>query len=131
MPTDQKFPELGEMRRVGECCLEFAPSGAYVEDWRMQPGTAGLAASLVLLAEVRSAPLLPPRLCRRGVCPSAAWAWRLVQDGAPPERVVQLVCCGDHACFTRGRPFAFDIAPCPIPPSRTLLRRPPAEATKP
>ena len=82
MPTDQKFPELGEMRRVGECCLEFAPSGAYVEDWRMQPGTAGLAASLVLLAEVRSAPLLPPRLCRCDVCPSAAWAWRLVQDGA-------------------------------------------------
>ena len=103
------------MRRVGECCLEFAPSGAYVEDWRMQPGTAGIAASLVLLAEVRSAPLLPPRLCRRGVCPSAAWAWRLVQDGAPPERVVQLVCCGDHACFTRGRPFAFDVAPCPFP----------------
>ena len=111
------------MRRVGECCLEFAPSGAYVEDWRMQPGTAGLAASLVLLAEVRSQ---MPHLCHRGVCPlSAAWAWRLVQDGAPPERVVQLVCCGDHACFTRGRPFAFDIAPCPIPPP-TPSSSPPA-----
>jgi hypothetical protein len=76
LPTDQKFPELGEMRRVGNSCLEFAPSGAYVEDWRLQPGSAGISASLVLLAE----------------------------DGQTPSGVVQFVCSGNHACFTRGRP---------------------------
>eukprot|EP01043_Picozoa_sp_COSAG02_P055609 COSAG02_NODE_6474_length_3550_cov_10.176471_2_plen_346_part_00 len=75
LPTDRKFPELGEMRRVGDCCLEFAPSGAYVEDWRLQPDSTGVAASLVLLSE----------------------------DGRAPGAVVQYVCTGNHACFTRGR----------------------------
>lgn len=75
LPTDQKFPELGEMRRVGDCCLEFAPSGAYVEDWRLLPGCSGLIASLVLLSE----------------------------DGQAPNSVVQYVCAGNYACFTRGR----------------------------
>lgn len=98
LPTDQKFPELGEMRRVGDCCLEFAPSGSYVEDWRLQPGSAGLAASLVLLNE----------------------------DGRAPSTVVQYVCTGNHACFTRGRPDSemdmdvFDNRPLPEHVSASL-----------
>jgi hypothetical protein len=106
LPTDRKFPELGEMRRVGDCCLEFAPSGAYVEDWRLQPGSAGPAASLVLLSE----------------------------DGEAPRAVVQYVCTGNHACFTRGRPEsaidmdAFDTRPLPDHVSASLKAGSRAEA---
>ena len=84
LPTDQKFPELGEMRRVGNSCLEFAPSGAYVEDWRLQPGSAGLSVSLVLLN----------------------------QDLEEPSGIVQFVSSGNHACFTRVHSSAFLIPEC-------------------
>lgn len=106
LPTDRKFSELGEMRRVGDCCLEFAPSGAYVEDWRLQPGSAGLAASLVLLSE----------------------------DGQAPRTVVHYVCTGNHACFTRGRPKGaidmddFDTRPLPDHVSASLKSGNRAEA---
>jgi hypothetical protein len=33
--THAKWPEPGLLRRVGDCLIEFAPSGAYVEDWRL------------------------------------------------------------------------------------------------
>lgn len=29
-----RWPEPAELRRVGNCMMEFAPSGAYLEDWR-------------------------------------------------------------------------------------------------
>jgi hypothetical protein len=29
-----RWPEPAELRRIGNCMMEFAPSGAYVEDWR-------------------------------------------------------------------------------------------------
>jgi hypothetical protein len=29
-----RWPEPAELRRIGNCMIEFAPSGAYVEDWR-------------------------------------------------------------------------------------------------
>ncbi len=47
-----KYPEPGIMRRVGDCMVEFAPSGAYVEDWRFQPSAPGLLAALRLEAEI-------------------------------------------------------------------------------
>lgn len=33
------WPESAELRRVGNCMVEFAPSGAYVEDWRLMNAT--------------------------------------------------------------------------------------------
>lgn len=36
-----RWPESGELRRVGDCVIEFAPSGAYVEDWRVLNSAAG------------------------------------------------------------------------------------------
>lgn len=30
-----RWPEPAQLRRVGNCMVEFAPSGAYVEDWRL------------------------------------------------------------------------------------------------
>jgi hypothetical protein len=46
-----KWPEPGELRRVGHSLIEWAPSGAYVEDWRLQPGSSGLRVGLRLLRE--------------------------------------------------------------------------------
>ncbi len=43
------FPEPGwmEWREDGTCMIERAPSGAYVEDWRLQPGSQNFGAHLV------------------------------------------------------------------------------------
>ncbi len=46
-----KYPEPGIMRRIGDCMIEFAPSGAYVEDWRFLPSAPGLLAGLRLVSE--------------------------------------------------------------------------------
>ncbi len=46
-----KYPEPGLMRRIGDCMIEFAPSGAYVEDWRFLPSAHGLLAGLQLVSE--------------------------------------------------------------------------------
>jgi hypothetical protein len=47
-----KWPEPGDLRRVGNSLIEFAPSGAYVEDWRLQAHTPGLLAGLRLTEEI-------------------------------------------------------------------------------
>lgn len=46
-----KYPEPGVMNRIGDCMIEFAPSGAYVEDWRYLPSAPGLLAGLRLVSE--------------------------------------------------------------------------------
>jgi hypothetical protein len=69
-----KWPEPGELRRVGGSLLEFAPSGAYVEDWRLQPDSAGPLVGLRLVSE----------------------------NGRPREG--GLVIAGDHAIAVLGRP---------------------------
>ena len=73
-----KWPEPGELRRVGPCLVEFAPSGAYVEDWRLESGAAGLLVGLRLLGEARG-------------------------DGPVDPRDGGLVIAGDHAIHALGR----------------------------
>ncbi|MEI7933237.1 MAG: hypothetical protein WCI21_09325 [Alphaproteobacteria bacterium] len=46
-----KWPEPGRLERVGASLIEWAPSGIYVEDWRMQPGSDGLSVGLRLETE--------------------------------------------------------------------------------
>jgi hypothetical protein len=46
-----RWPEPAELRRVGNCMMEFAPSGAYVEDWRLLNQQAGPLIALELLSE--------------------------------------------------------------------------------
>jgi hypothetical protein len=48
---DARWPEPGRLTRVGDCLIEFAPSGAYVEDWRAQSRGAVLLAGLRLEQE--------------------------------------------------------------------------------
>lgn len=73
-----KWPEPGELRRIGPALIEFAPSGIYVEDWRLQPGSDGLLVGLRLVSEAHSGGAHLPR------------------DGG-------LVICGDHAIFALAR----------------------------
>jgi len=74
-----RWPEPGVLRRVGDCLIEHAPSGAYVEDWRFQPSATGLLLGLRLLEE------------------------RDVDRHEVRHRGGGLVVCGQHAAFVRGR----------------------------
>jgi hypothetical protein len=74
-----KWPEPGVLRRVGECLIEHAPSGAYVEDWRLQPSGEGPFVGLTLLEERESD------------------TGRLLHRGGG------LIITGEHAIFVRGR----------------------------
>lgn len=73
-----KWPEPGELRRIGPALIEFAPSGIYVEDWRLQPGSEGLRVGLRLVSEAEPGGPRRPR------------------DGG-------LVIAGDHAVFALAR----------------------------
>ncbi|HXK20639.1 MAG TPA: hypothetical protein VNG33_22665, partial [Polyangiaceae bacterium] len=75
-----KWPEPGSLRRVGDCLIEYAPSGAYVEDWRLQPSGDGPLIGLSLLEE------------------------RDAKSGQLTHRGGGLVIAGEHALFVRGRP---------------------------
>jgi hypothetical protein len=81
------WPEPGELRRVGDCLTEFAPSGAYVEDWRAQRSSPGMLVGLVLLTE------------------------KDARTGAVLHAGGGLVVAGDHAGFVRGRPTALPAFP--------------------
>ncbi len=74
-----KWPEPGNLRRVGDCLIEYAPSGAYVEDWRLQSSEAGPLVGLSLLEERDQA------------------------SGELLHRGGGLVIAGEHALFVRGR----------------------------
>lgn len=73
-----KWPEPGRLERVGACLVEWAPSGIYVEDWRLQPGASGLAVGLQLVAETGP-------------------------DGVSQPRSGGLVIAGEHALLLIGR----------------------------
>lgn len=74
-----KWPEPGELRRVGDCLIEHAPSGAYVEDWRLQPSGDGPLVGLTLLVECDA------------------------KTGKVSHRGGGLVIAGEHAILVRGR----------------------------
>lgn len=78
--THAKWPEAGLLERVGNCLIEFAPSGAYVEDWRVEPCEAGPLLGLGLLEE------------------------KELDTLAIRHRGGGLIVCGRHASFVRGRP---------------------------
>jgi hypothetical protein len=74
-----KWPEPGSLRRVGDCLIEYAPSGAYVEDWRLEPSGDGPLIGMSLLEE------------------------RDAKSGQVTHRGGGLVVAGEHALFVRGR----------------------------
>lgn len=46
-----RWTEPAVLNRFGNCMIEFAPSGAYVEDWRLQPSEPGPLVGLRLVEE--------------------------------------------------------------------------------
>jgi hypothetical protein len=79
LQTTNRWPEPAELRRIGNCMTEFAPSGAYVEDWRLQPSESGPLIGLRLVEEYD--PETEQRFPRTG----------------------GLIICGDHAAWVLGR----------------------------
>jgi len=49
--NENRWPEPAELRRIGNCMMEFAPSGIYVEDWRLQNMRPGPLIALEVLYE--------------------------------------------------------------------------------
>jgi hypothetical protein len=99
--THGKWPEPGRLERVGHCLIEFAPSGAYVEDWRWQPSGTGALIGLSLVEE------------------------KDLESGAVLHRGGGLIVCGRHAAFVRGRAQQLPVAQ-PLP---DFLQAHPGDAT--
>lgn len=87
-----KWPEPGELRRIGGCLIEFAPSGAYVEDWRFRTDGSTLTVGLRLVGEQAG-------------------------DRAAEPRAGGLVIAGGEAILSLGRR-----APLPDAPLSDLIR---------
>lgn len=81
-----RWPEPALLHRVGNCMIEFAPSGTYVEDWRLQ-ATGGPLIGLRLLEE------------------RDAETDELLHLGGG------LILCGEHAGWVEGRPHGLPDAP--------------------
>jgi hypothetical protein len=84
------FPEPGWFEwRAGDCMMEFAPSGTYEEDWRLQPNSRGRLVHLVGI-EPRIEPRIETRIETE------------IEPGKPaPNR--QLLLAGDHVMAVRDR----------------------------
>lgn len=74
-----RWPEPALLQRIGNCMMEFAPSGAYVEDWRLQPSAPGPLIGLRLLEDREQA------------------------SGLLRHRGGGLIICGEYAALVLGR----------------------------
>jgi hypothetical protein len=74
-----RWPEPAILKRIGNCMVEFCPSDAYVEDWRLQPSPPGPLIGLQLVEE------------------------RDVASGKVRHTGGGLIVCGDYAALVLGR----------------------------
>jgi hypothetical protein len=88
-----RWPEPAILHRVGPCMIEFCDSGAYVEDWRLQPSAPGPLIGLHLLHETDD---------ETGALRHVGGGW---------------IVAGDHAALVLGRPGAL---PEQAAPTHTL-----------
>lgn len=79
-----RWPEPAKLNRIGNCMIEFAPSGAYVEDWRLQPSRPGSLIGLRLIEE------------------------RNLNDNSLRHCGGGLIICGDYAALVLGRAAPVD-----------------------
>ncbi|MGE8149683.1 hypothetical protein ACQKP5_00330 [Pseudomonas vancouverensis] len=82
-----RWPEPAVLKRMGNCMIEFAPSGAYVEDWRLQVSAPGPLIGLRLLHE------------------------KELESGQVHHRGGGLILCGDYAAMVLGRAQALETEP--------------------
>ncbi|MFY0731615.1 hypothetical protein [Pseudomonas sp. NFX15] len=92
LQVHNRWPEPAVLKRIGNCMIEFAPSGAYVEDWRLQPSRPGVLIGLRLLHETQ------------------------LDSGVVHHRGGGLIVCGDHAAMVLGRaqPLEYDAHGLPL-----------------
>jgi hypothetical protein len=74
-----RWTEPAILKRVGNCMVEFCPSDAYVEDWRLQPSSSGPLVGLNLIEE------------------------RNLSTGEVRHSGGGLIVCGDYAGLVLGR----------------------------
>ena len=74
-----RWQEPAELRRIGNCMIEFSPSGAYVEDWRLQVSAPGPLVGLRLVHELE------------------------YDTGRVRHKGGGLIICGDYAALVLGR----------------------------
>lgn len=74
-----RWLEPAILKRVGNCMVEFCPSDAYVEDWRLQPSNPGPLIGLQLIEE------------------------RELATGVIRHKGGGLIVCGDYAALVLGR----------------------------
>ncbi|CAI8748370.1 hypothetical protein [Pseudomonas sp. IT-P218] len=79
-----RWPEPGLLKRIGNCMIEFSPSGAYVEDWRLQLSAPGALIGLRLLEE------------------------KELESGIVRHRGGGLIVCGEYAALVLGRAHPLD-----------------------
>ena len=108
-----KYPEPGLMQRIGDCMIEFAPSGMYVEDWRFQDSRPGPLAGLRLVSETAADGLQYARsggfvitgdhvilaMARRQELPDGTRAQDFVEQAADPVAALRRVldCTVDYS----------------------------------
>jgi hypothetical protein len=80
-----RWPEPAQLSRIGNCMIEFAPSGAYVEDWRLQASRG---------------PLIGLRLIDE----------RDAETGEVLHQGGGLILCGEQLGWVQGRAQALDHA---------------------
>ena len=128
-----KWPEPAWLRRVGVSMIEFAPSGAYVEDWRLLPSADGAMAGLSLVAETDASGHFQPRaggivlsgdhaivcLARHVPLPDGVRAQDYVVDAADPAAAYARVAGGSVSHLVR-RNGVFTIDASTDPWSETL-----------
>ena len=74
-----RWTEPATLKRVGNCMIEFCPSDAYIEDWRLQPSNSGALIGLRLIEE------------------------RELVTGLVRHKGGGLIVCGDYAGLALGR----------------------------
>lgn len=84
LQVHNRWPEPGLLKRIGDCMIEFSPSDAYVEDWRLQSSAPGALIGLRLLHE------------------------KELDSGRVHHRGGGLIVCGDHAALVLGRAEALE-----------------------
>lgn len=124
-----KYPEPGELRRIGDCMVEFAPSGVYVEDWRFQQSERGLLSGLRLISETGHNGVTRPRqgglviagdhaicaIARKEELPGDVRAQDFVRTSPDPVKALERVldCNVDYAVRSSGDTFVIRLSTDP------------------
>ena len=80
-----RWTEPATLKRVGNCMMEFCPSDAYIEDWRLQPSSPGPLIGLRLIEE------------------------RELSTDLIRHKGGGLIVCGDYAALALGRAETVDM----------------------